>query len=67
MGYDTEAKKLDSEQLKKYILGGHVSLLRLPLRANLSPTVCMRLLLLFETRSAHMQSSDAYNLMLSLL
>lgn len=24
-GYDTEAKKLDTEQLKKYILGGHVS------------------------------------------
>ncbi|KAL3134703.1 60S ribosomal protein L5 [Trebouxia sp. C0010 RCD-2024] len=25
VGYDTEAKKLDSEQLKKYILGGHVA------------------------------------------
>lgn len=25
VGYDTEAKKLDTEQLKKYILGGHVS------------------------------------------
>ena len=24
VGYDTEAKKLDTEQLKKYILGGHV-------------------------------------------
>lgn len=24
VGYDTEGKKLDSEQLKKYILGGHV-------------------------------------------
>lgn len=35
VGYDTEAKKLDSEQLKKYILGGHVSLLRLPLHATL--------------------------------
>ena len=27
MGYDTEAKKLDPEQLKKYIMGGHVGLL----------------------------------------
>ena len=25
VGYDTEAKKLDPEQLKRYILGGHVS------------------------------------------
>ena len=25
VGYDTEAKKLDPEQLKKYIMGGHVS------------------------------------------
>ena len=24
VGYDTEAKKLDTDQLKKYILGGHV-------------------------------------------
>jgi len=24
VGYDTEAKKLDPEQLKKYIMGGHV-------------------------------------------
>lgn len=26
VGYDTEAKKLDPEQLKRYIMGGHVSL-----------------------------------------
>ena len=25
VGYDTEGKKLDPEQLKKYIMGGHVS------------------------------------------
>lgn len=25
VGYDTEGKKLDTEQLQKYILGGHVS------------------------------------------
>ena len=29
VGYDTEAKKLDSEQLKKYIMGGHVRFLLL--------------------------------------
>ena len=25
VGYDTEGKKLDPEQLKRYIMGGHVS------------------------------------------
>lgn len=29
VGYDTEGKKLDTEQLQKYILGGHVSRLHI--------------------------------------
>ena len=36
VGYDTEAKKLDPEQLKKYILGVHVSFTLLSATENVS-------------------------------
>ena len=39
VGYDTEAKKLDTEQLKKYILGGHVGPC-CPFWTLLCPLVC---------------------------
>ena len=38
VGYDTEGKKLDTEQLQKYILGGHVSTVADWLYINLSST-----------------------------
>ena len=41
VGYDTEAKKLDPEQLKKYIMGGHVSC---PVKTTLSASCCMLML-----------------------
>jgi len=63
VGYDTEGKKLDPEQLKKYIMGGHVSTCCISMHhmCMLNASHACLLIPIFSAGNARMSCTAAYD------